>query len=242
MARVIGFLIFSLLTVNFINGQVDLNSILNGVFTKHDQISKELQDAVYYGQFYYLETNDKGETLKTMTAKRKIYTKGFDKHKSEYLEMTENNRVLSKTEIAKQAKKGRAEQKSYSPFDKDYRTQYNFSFVGEDKYNGLSVWVIGFSPKYKGKGYLQGEAKILKQDSCVVAMSFVPTGLPFVVKNFNITLSYGQFNNYWMPKEFRLSMEVDVKVLVSLAHKYITMREEYSGYTFNNGLLDSFFE
>ncbi|MEO0071884.1 MAG: hypothetical protein ABIK10_00385 [candidate division WOR-3 bacterium] len=231
-----------LFTISPVYGQVDLNSILNGVFTKYDRIARELQDAICYGDFYYLETDDKGETLKIITAKRKIYSKGFHRLKSEYLEMTENNKLLSKQEIARRLRSSRGEDRSYLPFEKEFRNQYNFYLLGDETYNGLSVWVIGFNPKRKGRGYIQGQAKISKKDSSIIALSFVPTGLPFVIKDFKITLDYGWFGNYWMPQKFLLKMELDVKVLVSLVHKHITVHEEYYGYTFNNGLLDSFFE
>jgi hypothetical protein len=225
-----------------IYGITDLAVIINGILKKQDLIYQEIKDAIYLGEFLYVETDEKSDTLKTIVAKRKIYSKGYDKQKSECLEMIIEGQSVNNKDIEKQVRKNWYEEKTCFPFDKKYVNQYDFSFVKEESIKGTKVWVVSFMPKSKGKGYIQGQAKISQIDFGVVELSFVPINLPFILKDFKITLDYEKFNNYWLPKQFLLTAQVDIKILVSLVRKFIVIMEVYSDYKFNNGLDDSFFK
>lgn len=220
----------------------DFEKILQGVFRTQDKMESEIKDAIFDGNFSYIEMNNKGDTIKTIYSKRRVFTKGNDKQKSEYLEIIENGKLLSKEELAKAQKQNRGDMKTKFPFTKQYRNSYTFSYLGEEYYNNMAVWKIGYKPKEKGKDFIQGFAYVLKSDSNVVQYQFTPVGLPFVLKNFNIMLDYSKIDKYWVPTRFFLQMEIDVKVIFSLTHKYITMQETYSNYQFNNNIPDSFFK
>jgi hypothetical protein len=218
------------------------NNILNGIFHEQDRIDKEIQDATFDGNFSYIEINNKGDTIKTIYSKRRVFTRGYDKQKSEYSEMIKNGKTLTQVEIQKELKNNRSDTKTKLPFDIKERNNYEFNYLSDEKWNDFAVWKIGFKPKKKGKDFVDGFVYVSKSDSNVVQYQFKPIGLPFVVKNFNISLDYMKIQNYWVPEKFSLKIEIDVKVIFSFAHKYIEMREEYSNYKFNNGLEDSFFQ
>ena len=220
---------------------VDLNTILSGVFREQDRIANINKDAIYEGVFSYIELNDKGDTTKTITSARRIYSKGYDKQKSVYSEMIINGRRLSQSEIERENRKNQSNQKTNLPFNTNFRNDYSFYYIGEDNRNGLKVWQIGFNPNRKGKGFIKGFADVLQADSNIVYINFTPVGLPFVLKDFSIELDYSKMQGFWVPTKFSLQMEVQVKVILSFAHKYIRMQEIYSNYTFNNNLPDSMF-
>ncbi len=234
-------IVIILLLASSLFAQADLNNILNGIFRKQDKMDSEIRDAIFDGDYSYLEKNDKGNITKTFTTKRTVYSKSYDKQKSVYSEVTENGRVLSETEKNKVLKQNRGDVQTKLPFASRYRNLYQFSYLGEENFNGMPIWKISYEPNKKGKDFIQGFAYVLKSDTNVIQYQFTPVGLPFVLKNFNIILDYTKLNNYWVPRQFSLKMEIDVKVIFSLSHKFIEMQETYSNYRFNIGLDDSFF-
>jgi hypothetical protein len=237
------FFVGLLLTFSFaFTDNSELDKILNGVFRQQDKMDNEIQDAIFDGNFSYIEMNKKGDTIKSMYAKRRVYTKGYDRQKSEYLEIVENGKNLSGEEMKKAMKQSRGDMKTKLPFALPYRNFYNFTYLGEEYYNNTAVWKIGYKPKKKGKDLIQGFGYVLKSDSCVVQYQFTPVGLPFVLKNFSIQLDYSKNDKYWVPTRFYLQMEINVKVIFSLAHKFIKMHEYYTNYKFNNGLGDEMFK
>lgn len=204
-------------------------------------MDSEIKDATFNGSFFYIEKNGKGQVLKTINSKRRVYTKGYDKQKSEYSEMMVNGKFLTQDQMKKELKKSRGDMQTKLPFANPFRYNYNFSYLGEENWNNKKVWKVGYQPKYKGKDNIQGFALIQMSDTNVVQYQFVPTGLPFVLKHFNIILDYHKTDNYWVPYKFSLDMELDVKDIVSFSHKFIHMEEDYSNYEFNTNLSDNFF-
>lgn len=235
-------MIIILLIIQGVFAQTDLDTILAGIYRQQDKMDAEIQDVIFDGSFFYMETNKNGDVIKTINTKRRIYSKGHDKQKSEYLEVIENGKILSEAEKKKVIKQSRGDMKTKLPFISLYRNNYHFQYLGEEYYNDLAVWKIGFKPNQKGKDFVQGFALVEKSDTNVVRYQFTPVGLPFVLKDFNITLDYAKVQSYYVPIQFYFQMEVDVKVIFSLTHKFITMQEIYSNYQFNNGLDDSFFK
>lgn len=243
MSRILLILIVFILSVSSCySDNTELNKILNGVLRQQNKMEKQIQDAIYDGQFSFVETNDKRETTKSITAVRKIYSKGLDKQKGEYLEMTIDGKKLNQTELAKENKKSQSGWKTNLPFSKEFRNNYDYNYVSEDSWDGFKLWKIGFAPKRKNKGYIQGFAYISQADSNIIQYQFVSVGLPFVLKNFNIILDYSKVQGYWQLTKFSMQMEVDVKIIFPLSHKYIRMQETYSNYKINNNLPDSLFE
>lgn len=220
---------------------VNFDKILQGIFRMQDKMESEIKDAIFDGNFSYLEMNKKGDTIKTIYTKRRIFTKGNEKQKSEYTEMIENGKVLSKEEIKKAQKQSRGDMKTKLPFASPYRNSYTFNYIGDEYYNNMAVWKIGYAPNKKGKDFIQGFAYVLKSDSNIVQYQFTPVGLPFVLKNFNICLDHSKIDKYWVPTKFFLQMEIDVKIIFSLSHKFITMQETYSNFLFNTNIPDSLF-
>lgn len=205
-------------------------------------MDSEIKDAIFDGDYSYLEKNDKGNITKTFTTKRTVYSKGYDLQKSVYSEVIENGRVLSETEKNKVLKQSRGDLQTKLPFDMRYRNLYRFVYLGEENFNGIPIWKIGYEPNKKGKDFIQGFAYVLKSDTNVIQYQSTPVGLPFVLKNFNIVLDYTKVGKYWVPEKFFLQMELDVKVIFSFSHKFIQMQEIYSNYRFNTGLDDNFFK
>jgi len=222
--------------------QNNLNTILGGIYRQQDKMDSEIRDAIFDGDYSYREKNDKGNITKSFTTKRTVYTKGYDLQKSVYSEVIENGRVLSETEKNKVLKQSRGEVETKLPFASRYRNLYQFSYLGEENLNDMPIWKIGYEPNKKGKDFIRGFAYVLKSDTNVIQYQFAPVGLPFVLKNFNIILDYTKLDNYWVPREFSLQMELDVKVIFSFSHKFIQMQETYSNYRFNTGLDDNFFK
>jgi hypothetical protein len=235
-------ILFSLiLFINITTAQENLKSILTGLFQNQDKMDEEIQDAIFDGDYFYIEKNNKDQVLKTINSKRRIYTKGINLQKSVYSEMKVNGRLLSEQEMQKELKKSRGDMQTKLPFSKPFRDNYNFSYLGEESWSGNTVWKIGYEPKHKGKDNIKGFAYVLQSDTNIVRHQFVPTGLPFVLKHFSIVLDYSKIEKHWVPTKFALDMELDVKVLISFSHKFIHMEEQYSNYKFNHGLSDVFF-
>ncbi len=220
----------------------ELDKILSGVFHQQDRMDKEIQDAIFDGNFSFIETNGKGDTTKTITAIRKVYSKGYYKQKGEYVEMTVDSKKLSPAELKKENKKSRSNWKTNLPFSSQFRNDYDFYYIGDENWEGFKVWGIGYTPKNRKQGYIEGFAFISQADSNVAQYQFIPVGLPFILKNFNIILDYSKVQGYWVLTKFSMEMEVNVKIIFSLAHKFIRMQEFYTNYKFNSSLEDSFFE
>ncbi|MCX7785348.1 MAG: hypothetical protein N2201_03860 [candidate division WOR-3 bacterium] len=228
------------ITVNGIEQNNNLNYILQGVFRQQDLTEEQIGDVIFFGSFSYIEINASGDTTKTINSLRRIYSKGSEKQKSEYLEMVIDGKKLTKMQIEKQTKKNQSAENFKLPFYKKFRNDYDFFYIGED--TNEKVWIIGFRPRYKKAGYLNGSAQISQFDTTISQIQFQPMDLPSVVKHFNCTLNYSKYQNYSLPSKFSLEMEIRVKVILNLAHKFIKMQEIYSEYQFHQSLPDSLFD
>lgn len=238
--KVLTFFVLFLITLEGFAPNNNLTNILDGIFQQQDIIDEQISDAIFLGKFSYVETNAAGDTLKTINSLRRIYSKSTTKQKSEYLEMVIDGKKLSKPQIDKQTKRNQSNQNFKLPFYKKFRNEYDFFYVSEDQ--EAKIWVIGFNPKNKKEGYLKGTAEISQADFSIQRLHFLPTDLPAVVKKINITLDYAKYGNYSLPSIFNLEMEINVKVIFNLAHKFIKMQEVYWDYQFNNNLPDSIFD
>ena len=224
----------------------ELDIILDNIFLKQEMMAKEISDAIYETKYTYLETRADGKIEKQMTALRKVYMKEFEKQKHEFLEMTINNRKLNPFEMEKNINEWRKQEKMIKntkmPFDLQFRKYYNYYLTDDDSCYGNDVWKIEFKPKRKRAGYVQGFVYVSKQDTNIVQLHFVPIRLPFVLRNFQIILDYSNQNGFWLPSNFSMETDIIVKIIITLYHRHISIKEEYNNYQFNNGLDDDFFE
>lgn len=221
---------------------IDFDNILNTTFQKQDEMSRLIKDAAFQGDFSYVETDSKGDTTKTINAKRYIYYKENNIQKTEYLSMSIDGRALSPEEIKKQTRDNQHDYATRLPFDKRYRGHYQFGYIQDTVINNLEVWQIKFTPTKKRKNDIEGFAYISKIDTNIVRYQFQPIGLPFVVKGIKIFLDFAQQQNFYLPEKFSLKMELDVKIIFSFYHKYIAMQELYSNYQLNIIQTDSLFD
>jgi hypothetical protein len=244
------FLLFLILLITglsrTLSSENELDIILDNIFLKQEMMVKEISDAIFETKYHYLETRANGKIEKSISALRKVYMKEFEKQKHEFLEMTLNNRKLNPAEMEKNINEWRKQEKMIKntkmPFDLRFRKYYNYYLSKADSSYMSDVWKIEFKPKRKRAGYVQGFVYISKQDTNIVQLHFIPIRLPFVLRNFQIIINYSNQNSFWLPGNFSMETDVIVKIIITLYHRHISIKEEYSNYQFNNGLNDDFFE
>ena len=238
-----------LLMIVFFNigfGDSECSKIIDGIFRQQEKMEREIADVIFDAKYYYLETDTRGEVKKSNITLRRVYMKGFEKQKHEFLAMRVNNRELSPEEMAQSQSEWRRQEtmikKTKMPFLPRLRKDYEYFMAGEDTSKNLKVWKIGFRPKRRREGYVRGFACVSEQDSNVVRLQFVPVRLPFVLKNFQIIIDYARQDGYWLPAKFSMETDVQVKIILTFYQRHISIKEEYSNYRFNNGLNDDFFD
>ena len=240
------FALILLIITKVYSSELEFKMILDGIFRQQEKMAKEITDAIFDAKYSYSETKPSGKIVKNIVALRKVYMEEFEKQKHEFNALTINNRRQNPSEMKKKLTEWRRQEqmieKTKMPFTPQLRKYYEYSFLGTDSYNGEEVWMIGFQPKRKRAGYVQGFAYISTHDSNVVKLSFLPVRIPFVLRNFGISIDYSQQNDYWLPAKFKMDADVVVKLILTLYQRHIHIEEEYSNYKFNTALPDSIFE
>ena len=244
-------LIFQLTIILLINAkanssETEFKKILDGIFRQQERMAQEISDAIFEAKYSYSETKPNSTIVKDIVALRKVYMKEFEKQKHEFYALAINNRQQNLVEMKKQLTEWRRQEqmikKTKMPFIPKLRKDYDYSLLGNKFYKGNEVWEVGFRPKRNRAGYVKGFAYVSAQDSNIVQLSFVPVRIPFVLRNFGITIDYSRQDDYWLPAKFKMDADVVVKLILTLYQRHIHIEEEYSNYQFNKELPDSLFE
>jgi hypothetical protein len=218
----------------------ELNLILDGIFQKQEKMNREISDVTFDVYYTYLETKDNNKIEKSIKAWRRVFMQEFENQQHKFLAMIENNRRLNPAEMEKNIREWRKYEKMIKntklPFNPKFSAYYNYYLSDSINYDTGKVWKIGFKPKRQKAGLVQGFAYILKQDTNVIQLNFVPVKLPAILRNFKIQIDYSKQNSLWLPNKFSLEMEVIIKIIATLYKRNIYIQEEYYNYQFNQGI------
>lgn len=223
----------------------DLSYIIKKVEVQQSKLINNVQDAVFMANATYSEKGNDGELKKEVIAQRRIYMKRQGKLYEEYLNMTVNSKELDGKEREKAIndwKKKSRMSGTKMPFSLEGQGAYDYNFIGSETRNGIPLWVIGFSAKQKGDGYINGKVYVSKDEYNIVYMDFVPTNIPSVIKDMKLSLTYSDIQGYWLPVKFVLDMKIKVKFVVDMFFRQIRVEDTYSQYKLNNQFSDSIFK
>ena len=228
---------------------MEFREILDRTIDKESQNNSAVRDAVYAADGLYTELNDEGGREKEVRTRRTVYRKGPDKSYSVYLYMYIDGKKLTDAEIKKETAKMRrgdrdkkdSKRSFLSPFSPEVRGDYDFFYAGPAEWSGRLSWIIEFKPKVPDETRAVGRAWVSRTDFNVFCLEFSMSKLPWMLKDFNMKVIYGDFEGCRLPAELEMNMQVKVKFLLTLADKRLKFKEIYSGYRINSGIRDSFF-
>ncbi len=88
------------------------------------------------------------------------------------------------------------------------RDGYRYEVLGTKVWQGESVAMVKFIPRRADDYYIRGIGYVRVNSGDVVRLEFVPARLSFVVTDAKMVIDYGLVQGYWLPKEFRLKMDL----------------------------------
>jgi hypothetical protein len=222
-----------------------LDSILAGVFRRQQEMADAINDLQFRADYSYAELNPSGDTAKTVETTRRVYMKGFNRQRHEFQTMRVNGRELTAGEMQRELIPWRVQEammkRTRMPFATEEQQRYRYRLEGEETLGGVPVWHVGFEPRRRTLGSLQGSALISCADSNVLQLRFLPAVVPPGIEQMSIVLDYAETQGFQVPARFDLDAEVRVAIIATLFHKRIRIQEQYADYQFNSGLGDDFF-
>jgi hypothetical protein len=226
--------------------EITLEEIIEGVEMQQERIVTEIEDAVFSADATYREVDKDGKLKKDLIARRRIYMGQNNRRYEECLIMVLNGEELKGKKLRKEFKDWQKKTKSQSetkmPMTPEGEGAYNYELIGSEKRDGMDVWILGFAPKKRKKGYIEGRGYISKDNFNIVRVEFSPAKLPRVIENMRMSLIYSEVEGYWFPVKFDMKMTISVGLLVEFFRMDVEVEDTYSDYKFNNQLDDSLFE
>jgi len=237
--------IYHVSKINALTKEPDMSYIIKKVEAQQSKLITNVQDAVFMAKAMYSEKERDGILKKEVIAQRRIYMKRQGKLHEEYLSMTVNGNKLDGKDKEKAIKDWQKKSKmsgTKMPFSLEGEGAYDYNLIGSEIRNGIPVWIIGFTAKQKGDGYINGKLYVSKDEYNIIYMDFTPTNIPSVLKDMKLSLTYSDIQGYWLPVKFEMNMKVEVRFLVNMFYRQIRVEDIYSQYKLNNQLSDSIFK
>jgi len=218
------------------------DSIVGAVLARQAGVSQDITDAVFIAHYRYEEFGGDSQLAREVEHERRVFMKTFAGQHSEFLNVTVNGHPASGAERNSEMLEFRIREQAIRlmkmPLTPETRTTYRCELQGADTCAGQSAWRIGFEPAHWGLGLLRGTAWVSQADASILAIEFVPVPMPPMVSELRIRLDYADIGGNWLPSVLSMDMKVAVNLLVTRSERHITVREEYTDYSLNNGLED----
>lgn len=221
-------------------------AIVAGVYRRQAALAQSVADGQYRAEYRYEERNPDSTIRALETCTRRVSVRGERRH-VEFLEVTANGRVLEGRDRERKLRelrgKGLVQDWTRMPFLLETRDEYSYELAGTDSAAGRPAWIVGFKPVRRDGRHIVGRAWVLSDSGHDVArLEFRPDRLPFVVPQMKMVLHYAPTAGMMLPVFFELDMRVHVRLILTLADRYIRIEDRFSEYRFNTGLPDSLFE
>jgi hypothetical protein len=217
--------------------QYSLGSVIEGASKEQARIEKEIRSMEYTAQSVYVQKDKSGTVKKRIVSRRVISQKNSGETSDKYLSMNIDGKELSAGEMARELKKQRAEKReAKSPFSPKVKDSYVFTILGETEPGGRSPcggWVVGFKPKEKKDGFIEGRAYVSAEDYSIQNMDFLPAKLPGMVKSMEAHVWFAPVRKYWLPSRISMKTHIKISFLVNIAEMDIEMDQEFSDYKLN---------
>jgi hypothetical protein len=243
MKRVFTILFLSiglLVTSPILANDISLEQIIEKVKTRQSIIKKEIKDAVFMAEAVYTERDKNGEFKKELVVKKRVHMTDNGVGDEEYLSIRANGRELRgkdlQHEINEWKKKVGRQHETKMPMTTEAEGAYDYYLIGNNDWNGMGVWIVGFRSKKQIDGYINGYSYISMDSYDILSVVFSPAKVPWVIKDMTMLLINSKVQGYWMPMQFQLDMEISVGLLVELFYRAIEIEEKYYDYKFNKTL------
>ena len=227
-------------------GEITLDEIIDGVEAQQQRLVTEIENAIFSADAKYQERDKNGKLKKDLVVKRRIYMGQSNKRHEECLSMVLNGEELKGKKLRKEfrdwQKKTKSQSETKMPMTPEGEGAYDYSLIGSGKWNDMNVWIVGFAPKKRKKGYIEGEGYIAKESLNIVRVEFSPAKLPRVIENMQMSLNYSELEGYWFPVKFSMKMTISVGLFAEFFRMDVKVEDTYSNYKFNSQLDDSLFE
>jgi hypothetical protein len=238
---IITFIFLNLFVSNpILASDISLPEIIAKVEDRQSTIKKEIKDAVFMAEAVYKESDKHGKVKKKLIIKKRVHMTDNGIGDEEYLSIRANGRELSgdelQHEINEWKKKVGRQHDTKMPMTTEAEGAYDYYLIGNNDWNGMGVWIVGFRSKKQIDGYINGYAYISMDSYDILNVVFSPAKVPWVIKDMTMLLINSKVQGYWMPMEFKLDMEIRLGLLVELFYREIEIEEKYSDYKFNKNL------
>ncbi|NPV13730.1 hypothetical protein HPY86_02210 [candidate division WOR-3 bacterium] len=211
--------------------------VINRIFLRQRQIASELAGVVYYADFTYQEYDFRSGKRQRIECRRRVKMERYEEQEYDFLQVSVDGRVVSgreKTQVCQNlVKKGLIARQTRMPFFLETRGGYRYEVLGTKVWQGESVALVKFIPRRADDYHIRGIGYVRLNSGDVVRLEFVPARLPFVVTDAKMVIDYGLVQGYWLPKEFRLKMDLRLNFLVEIMHRRIEIYDSYDDYQLN---------
>jgi len=208
--------------------------LVDSIFHHQAEITARLKGVTYLADLTYIETDLLTGSADTITCRRRVIMDRYENQQDVFLSVAVNrqpvqerqrNRVLSSLR-----QKGMFARQTRLPFLLENRDFYLYTDAGAVTAGCETLRAVRFTPKEPDRRHITGTGYFLPGSWEPVKLEFVPAELPRVVDRARMVLRYDLIERFWLPVEFKLEMELSLRLIRTLMHRRIEVRETYSGY------------
>jgi len=208
--------------------------VINRIFLRQRQVATELAGVTYQADFTYKEYDFRSGKQQTIECRRRVRMKRYEEQEFEFLKVSVDGRIVTgreKTQVCRSlVKKGLIARQTRMPFFLETRDDYRYEVVGSRVWQKESVVMVKFIPRRADDYHIRGVGYVMVNSGDVVRLEFVPARLPFVVADAQMVIDYRLIQGYWLPKEFRLKMDLRLNFLVEVMRRRIEIYDIYDDY------------
>ncbi len=211
--------------------------VINRIFLRQRQVATELAGVAYQADFTYKEYDFRSGKEQTIECQRRVIMKRYEEQEFEFLKVSVDGRIVSgreKTQVCRRlVKKGLIARQTRMPFFLETQDDYRYEVTGIRVWQGESVVMVKFIPRRADDYHIRGVGYVRVNSGDVLRLEFLPARLPFVVADAQMVINYGLIQGYWLPKEFRLKMDLRLNFLVEVMSRRIEIYDVYDDYQLN---------
>lgn len=207
---------------------------VDSIFNRQAEVASRLKGVTYRADLTYIETDLLHQRADTITCRRRVLMDRYENQQDVITGVALNrqpllgrqrNRVLNSLR-----QKGMFARQTRLPFLLENRGLYLYADAGTAAVDGETLRAVRFTPKRPDRRHITGTGYFLPGTWELVKLEFVPAELPRVVESARMVLRYDLIERFWLPVEFVLEMELSLRLVRTLMHRRIEVRETYSDY------------
>ncbi len=208
--------------------------LVDSIFDHQAEVALRLKGVTYRADLTYIETDLLCQRADTITCRRRVVMDRYENQQDVITSVAVNHQPLLGRQrhrvLSSLRQKGMFARQTRLPFLVENREFYLYADAGTVAVGGETLRAVRFTPKKPDRRLITGTGYFLPGTWELVKLEFTPAELPRIVDRARMVLRYAPVERFWLPVDFELEMELSLRLVRTLMHRRIEVRETYSDY------------